>query len=349
MLEPSVTILVLGYNNKSKLIECLHSLEQTDYPNFRIILVDNASTDGSVELVEANFPSIQIVKLNRNYGFVAYNLIVGKMEDEYLALINNDIVVDRDWLRHLMSYIANDEVAAVVPKLLLYSNRKRINAAGGMMDMFGVAWNRGNGEIDKGQYDRVEEVFYGVGAVFLLKKSVWLRIGGFDKRYFATADDVDWSWRARVAGYRVIYVPQAIAYHHWLSSIGLSDHLIYMAESHQVANFIKNYQAATLVKLVPALLLIKLLKVIYLTLVRREVKLALVTVRAIWWNLINLRGSIKKRKEINALRRVSDKEIQRMMFRGSLELALGLRKITHPAIDSLLKRKFKNFSEDSLR
>ena len=203
MLEPSVTTLVLGYNNKSKLIECLHSLEQTDYPNFNIVLVDNNSTDGSIGFVEENFPNVEIIKLDRNYGFTAYNLVMDRIKDEYIVLVNNDIVVTKDWLKNLMPHISDDSVAAVVPKLLLYRDKERINAIGGMMDIFGVAWNRGNGEIDKGQYDKVEEVFYGVGAVLLLKKSVWLRIGGFDERYFTTAEDVDWSWRGRIAGYKI--------------------------------------------------------------------------------------------------------------------------------------------------
>ncbi len=142
LVDPRVTILVLGYNNKSKLIECLHSLENTDYSNFRIILVDNHSSDSSVEFVQENLPDVTIMKLDKNYGFVAYNYIVDKLDQEYIVLINNDIVVDKNWLKSLMPYVSPDDVAAVVPKLLLYADRKQINAAGGMMDIFGVAWNR---------------------------------------------------------------------------------------------------------------------------------------------------------------------------------------------------------------
>jgi GT2 family glycosyltransferase len=338
MAEPSVTMLVLGYNNKSKLIECLRSLEQTDYTNFKIVLVDNDSSDSSVEFVQENFLCVRIIKLNRNYGFIAYNYVVDKMEDEYIVLINNDIVVARDWLKTLMPYIMQESVAAVVPKLLLYRDNKRINAAGGISDIFGVGWNRGNGEIDRGQYDKVEEVFFGVGAVLLLKRSVWLKIGGFDERYFAISEDYDWSWRARIAGYKIVYVPEALAYHHWLGSTGLNDQLIYMAEAHQIANFIKNYQVTTLVRLAPVLLLIKVSKVIYLAVFRCKMKLASATLRAIWWNILNLRGSIRKRKQINALRRVSDKELKTLMVPGSLEIAVGLGRVRHPAIDSLLKK-----------
>ncbi len=212
-----------------------------------------------------------------------------------------------------------------------------MNAVGG--SLYTCQKHRGSGEIDRGQYDRVEEVFYGVGAVLLLKKSVWHKIGGFDERYFTTAEDVDWSWRARIAGYKIVYVPQGVAYHHWLSSIGRSEHLIYMAESHQISNFVKNYQVSTQLKLIPVLLAIKLSKIIYLVAFRRNTKLAWVTVKAIWWNLSNLRGSMKKRKEINTFRKIDDREIQTLMIKGSLEVSLGLRKIKHPAIiDLLLKR-----------
>lgn len=103
--EYPVTIIVLGYNNKEKLIECLHSLEQTDYPNFKIVLADNNSTDGSVEFVQENFHDVEIIKFQRNYGFIAYNYVVDNIEDEYITLINNDIVVTKDWLKNLMPYI----------------------------------------------------------------------------------------------------------------------------------------------------------------------------------------------------------------------------------------------------
>jgi hypothetical protein len=339
MLNPPVTILVLGYNNKRKLIECLRSIEKTDYPNFSVVLVDNNSTDGSVSYVENNFPAVKIIRLKKNYGFVAYNYVVPETDTELVALINNDIIVDKGWLKCLVPYILNDDVAQVVPKLLLYDDRVRINAIGGMVDIFGVAWNRGNGEVDQGQYDYVEEVFYGVGAVVLLKKSIWSKIGGFDERYFMTAEDVDWSWRARLAGYKVLCVPEAIAYHHWLGTVGLSEHLFYMAEKNQIANFIKNYQFSTIMKIAPLLLIIKTLKVIYLTIMKRKPKLAFITLKAICWNAVNLRGSIRKRGSINKIREVQDREVQRLMVKASLEIALGLGRLRQPAIESILKKK----------
>jgi len=330
---PPVTLLILNYNGKRFLKECLDSVLKTDYPNFEVVVIDNASTDGSVEFIEKNYPQVRIIKNNRNYGFaVAYNLAIKTVKNEYLVLLNNDVIVEPDWLKKLISYISNGKVAAVNPKMLFADDRKRINAAGGNCDIYGVGWNRGNGEIDNGQYDKVEEVFYVNGAALLTKKSVWKDVGAFDERFFLYGEDLDWCWRARLKGYKILYVPDSKIYHHWRASGGA---IIYFLERHSLATLLKNYELKTLIKIMPRYLALKFLKTIWLLKNGKEKIEKMAVLYSLKWNLINLNKTWNKRVLIQSSRKISDKEIKKQMFNGSFELFLALGKIKHPIFESL--------------
>jgi len=325
-----VTILVLNFNGKAHLKKCLDSLLTTNYPHFNVFVIDNGSTDGSVEFLKSNYPSVKVVKHHHNYGYaLGYNLVIDKIENEYMVLLNNDILVKPDWLKELIAYIKNEDVAAVVPKMKFLHNRTWINAAGGSCDIYGVGLNRGNGEVDMEQYDIVQEVFYGNGGALLIKKRVWREIGPFDERYFMYGEDLDWCWRARLKGYKIIYVPHAEVYHHWRGSGGS---MVTLLERHWFSTILKNYSFKTLIKIMPKYLALKAMKTMWLiTHAKSSVKFAVM--HAILWNLLNLRGTWRKRVHIQTLRKLPDSEIQKQMFKRSFELLLGLGKLKHPILD----------------
>jgi GT2 family glycosyltransferase len=330
-----VTLLVLNFNGKHYMKLCLDSLLATNYPHFEVVVVDNGSTDGSRDFIKSNYPKVKLIEHDRNYGYtLGYNLVIGKIQTEYIALINNDIVAETNWLKELMVHIKDDYVAAVVPKMK-FPDKKRINSAGGNCDIFGTGWNRGNGEIDRDQFNVVQEVFYGNGGALLIKKQVWREIGPFDERYFMYGEDLDWCWRARLKGHRIIYVPRAEVYHHWRGSGGA---IVNMLERHWLSTVLKNYSLKNLVRIMPRYLALKTLKMIWLIMYgKSDVKF--VAIKGFLWNLINFRDTWKKRVQVQMSRKVSDVEICKHMFKRSFELLLGLKKIEHPILTSLSTEK----------
>jgi GT2 family glycosyltransferase len=258
------------------------------------------------------------------------------IESEYVVFLNNDIVVEPEWLKQLIPFIKVSNVAAVNPKILFLSNKKIINAAGGSCDIYGVGWNRGNGEFDNGQFETVEEVFYVNGTAMLTKKSVWKDVGAFDERYFLYGEDLDWCWRARLKGYKLLYVPSAKIYHQWRGSRGP---IIEFLERHWLANFVKNYSLKTILILAPKYLFLKFLKAMWLMKNGRGFREKFAVSLAFLWNLANFKDTWLKHLFVQASRKVSDKEIQRYMYKESFEFSAWTGKIKHP-----LARQFKAYS-----
>jgi GT2 family glycosyltransferase len=328
-LHRVVSVLILNYNGRHHLESCLSSVLNTGYPDLEVLMIDNGSKDDSIEFVGKNFPSVRIVKNSENLGFArGYNSGVEESRGEYLFFLNNDVEIDRNCISHLLKRIQREDVACVSPKMKLYYDRGRINAAGGACDIYGIGWNRGNGELDIGQYDREEEVFYAIGGAMMMKRRVWRVVGSFDERYFAYAEDLDWCWRARLLGYAIVYVPDAIIYHKWRSSFTKRDEMIFLTEKHWLSNLMSNYRSRTLTNIMPKYLALRLLKLLWIA--REGTAQELIAmIKALLWNLTNLRSTIKKRRFIQAIRKVDDKQIQKVMLSSSFELMLLFKKLHH--------------------
>lgn len=329
MKTPSVTVQILNYNGIRYLRDCLDSVLATDYNDFDVIVIDNASTDGSVEFVKKNYPQVKLVENKKNYGFAsALNKNSDALRSEYIAFLNNDVVVESNWLGILVDYMEKSRmVAAANPKILFLQDRKEVNSAGGNCDIYGVGWNRGNGEIDSGQYDRVEEVFYANGAALVIRKDAWLDVGRFDEDYFLYGEDLDWCWRARLKGYKILYSPEAKIYHRWMGSGGS---MIQLLEMHWMTNLLKNYTPRTLCAIAPKYFTLKMLKAAWLMKNGEELTEKLAVFKAFAWNLKNFRKTWRKHSIIQLSRKMSDKQIQKSMYNGSFELQLWLGKMKHP-------------------
>jgi hypothetical protein len=299
------------------------------YPHFKVVVVDNASNDGSLFAVRQKFPKAKIVEHIRNHGFAkAYNMALEEIESDFIVLLNNDVKVEPEWLNELMPYISSDdEVSAVTPKMLFMQKPSVINAAGGKCDIYGSGWNRGNGEKDNGQYEKVEEVFYANCGAIVIRKKAWKDVGSFDERYFLYGEDLDWCWRARLKGYKIIYVPDSRIYHEWRASNGP---MIPFLERNWLTTAIKNYDSGTLLNIAPKLVALKATVGAWLLLNGRNLKEKLAVLDGLLWNLKEFRETWKKRLLIQASRKVDDREIQKFMYKGSLELSLGLGRIRHP-------------------
>lgn len=231
MKQPKIGVIVINWNGKYLLEECLGSVEDQDYDNYKIIFVDNGSKDGSVEFVKEKFPKIEVISLDRNTGFAkANNIGIHKAfedsEVEYIALLNNDAVAEKDWLSEMIKVIEKDEkMGSVAPKVLKYYKRNIIDIAGTAIHLDGGGASSHINEIDKGQCDKTIEIFGPSGCSCLysreMLKDIQIKDDFFDSDFFAYFEDVDLNWRARLRGWKSLFAPNAIVYHRHSETTGL--------------------------------------------------------------------------------------------------------------------------------
>lgn len=217
-----VTIVILNWNGRSFLEQFLPSVMATDYEAFEVLVVDNGSADDSLSWLSQHYPQVRQLPLDKNYGFTTgNNLALPEVKTPYFVLLNNDVEVEAGWLRPLVDLMDQDpQVAAIQPKLLAYQDRERFEyagAAGGFIDKLGYPFSRGRifelTEKDEGQFEEPCEIFWSTGACMLVRKSVVDEIGLFEDRYFAHMEEIDFCWRAKNFGYKIMYEPGGVAYH----------------------------------------------------------------------------------------------------------------------------------------
>lgn len=219
MKYPIVSIIIVNWNGKELLSECVPSVFSSVYPNYEIILVDNGSTDGSVEFIREKYSEVKIIKLDRNYGFAKGNNIgiEEALKDKnvrYIALLNNDTKVDKNWLSELVKVAESDEkIGMCALKILRIDNPMVIDSTGAVFKLGSIVSNRGCGKIDKGQYDKKLDIVGACGASGLFKRQMLEEIGLFDEDFFAYYEDAELSWRAYKKGWNARYVPTSVVYH----------------------------------------------------------------------------------------------------------------------------------------
>jgi len=321
--SPFVSIIILNYNGKIFLDECLTSIFNTKYENFEIILVDNGSSDGSVEYVKEKYgekEKLRILALNKNMGFAKGNNEGFKIaKGEYIIFLNNDVRVEENWLKELVKVMEeNSNIGAAQPKILL-DDGIHIDAAGCFIDYMGRVYQRGVFEKDKGQYNSMDEVFYAKGAAIIVKRKVLEEVGVFDPNYFLYYEETDLCWRIWLKGYKVVYVQNSIIYHKGGATIGKkrSPEAIFHARKNHIATLIKNYELKNLVKyLIP--LIIRMLMYTIRLFLKRNLKIGGAYIRAIVWNIVHLKEILKKRAYVQKyIRKVSDKEVMSKMLKPS--------------------------------
>lgn len=212
---PSVTIVVLNWNARQFLPDCLTALLDLNYPKLQIVVVDNSSSDDSVELVRQSFPAVKLICSQANQGFAAgNNLALRRADTDFVVLVNPDVIVDADWLHQLILPMQADETVGITGSKLFYPGRTLIQHAGGYITSpQALPGHYGLRENDTGQYDEVRDVDYVIGASLAVRREVIEQIGLMDEGFFLYFEECDWCARARRAGYRVLYVPQATAVH----------------------------------------------------------------------------------------------------------------------------------------
>ncbi len=217
-MRPRVVTIILNWNGQEHLGCCLDSLLLTTYPNHHILLVDNASTDGSVQFVRDRYPGVEVVVNDGNFGFARGNNVgfrhALKSGADYVMLLNADTEVEPDWLDRLMEVMAADpNVGICGSKIMMFSQRGLISSFGHGMNLLGFAWDAFVGRIDGPRWQEVREVVSVCGAALLIRREALEAAGLFDPMYFAYYEDVDLALRVRMCGYTVKVAPGSIVYH----------------------------------------------------------------------------------------------------------------------------------------
>ena len=317
---PLVSVVVLNYNGKYFIKKCLQTVFATIYPSFEVIFVDNASTDDSVEIVKKNYPSSKIIVNTENLHFTEGNNIGLRVaKGEYVVLLNNDTEVHPRWLNEIVNLMESDPaIGACQCKLLFMDNPNEIDSAGGLVNPLGLCVERGKGEKDIQQYDRIDEIFHGKGAALVLRKKVLSEIGLLDRQFLYNSEDIDLCWRLHLRGYKVYFCPKAEVYHSRSSptkkKFQQQDVGLFHSAKNVLRMLIKNYSVPNLLKFVPLLVSFEI-GASLLLLSRRKNHMFFAIIQALLWNLKNLNNTLAERSIVQQkIRKVSDGDVLKHMM-----------------------------------
>lgn len=326
-----VSIIILNYNGLAYLKDCLTSLKAQTYPNFRIIVCDNASKDGSVEFLTKNFPDVTLIGNRENLGFAEGNNVAMdfalKQGDNYIFLLNNDTLVEPDALSKLVETAESDGFIGVVgPMVLDLKNKNFVQEAGMLIDKFGYPIPAKD---EENPSQRVSEVFFVSGCAMLIKREVLLKIGCFDEEYFMFAEDLDLCWRAQLAGYKILVNKASRIYHasggSMSGGVAKSSHYstdvrrIFLREKNTIRTLIKNYDTADMLKTVPFYVALLVFESMFWFLILQPYAGKNI-VNAIFWNIKFLPDTFQRRVMVQRSRKVRDREIVKKMLKGYQKL-----------------------------
>lgn len=229
MKTPVISVVIVNWNRRDLLRAALESLATQTFTDFEIIVVDNGSGDGSAAMVREFSRPVRLIENRDNKGFcAANNQGFAASHAEYIALLNNDAEADPGWLQALLDAIqvkpdvGESDIGMVASKILVWEDPRIIDKCGHLIYPDGQNRGRGHGQIDHGQFNRVEEVLWPDGCAALYRRAMLDEVGGFDEEFFAYADDAELGLRARIAGWTCLYAPGAVVKHHRGATLGLN-------------------------------------------------------------------------------------------------------------------------------
>jgi GT2 family glycosyltransferase len=314
----SVAVVIPTWNGRALLDVALSSLQTQTLAADEVIVVDNGSTDGTAEHVRSRWPSVILIPLPENTGFAAAtNRGIERATSHVVALVNNDVELHPAFLRELVGALEADPGAAsAAAKMLRFDERGVIDGTGDTLRWSGVAQQRGQGELDRGQYDAPGRVFSACAGAAAYRRSAFGEVGLFDEAFFAYLEDVDWGFRAQLAGRGCVYVPSAIAYHVGSASTrrdGRPDRFFYgLPRRNSLWVVLKSYPASALLRYAPLVLLNH--AALLLAAVRDGMTRAYLS--ALWAAARGLPRVLRQRRAIQRARRVGRLELEPLITRG---------------------------------
>ena len=309
-----ISIIIPNFNGKEHLKTCFDSIKNQTYKNYEIIFTDNNSADESVKFTEENYPEINIIKLDHNTGFArAVNEGIKNSKGEYVLLLNNDTECDKFFLEEMLSGFKSETTGSVACKMLNYSDRTKIDDAGDFIKFWCSRYARVHSVTDIGQYDNEEYIFGACAGAAIYKREVFDKVGLFDEDFFAYYEDVDFSFRMQLEGYKCYYNPKAVCYHKrgatTNSKMGFQTTL---CEQNLIALRIKNYPAAMLLKRFPLFIFARI-KRYFQFLTGHSFLLFTCAVKGYLKGIMKIPESLSKRKKIQSKRKVSTEYIESIL------------------------------------
>lgn len=321
-MDPKVSIVILNWNGKDDTLKCLQSLKNITYLNYEIILVDNDSSDGSVELFHKIYPEIEIISNKQNLGFAGGNNVgiryVMNRGTDYFLLLNNDTIVDKSFLTELIRVAESDpETTIVQSKILTFEGDVEYT----YYDKYGATFSE---IIKKDNFNRHNFqnplLFYPCGACMLIQKS-FINENFFDEKLFAYYEDVDIGWQARLNNYKICYAPNSICYHKGSSSLkNNKPRKMYLIWRNRFRVLMKNYSIYNLLKRFPLAIIMEFSTAIWYSMDYKNLQYLQMYLSGIYWNIQNFQDTLNQRRFIQSTRKVKDNEIEKYMLDYSLEL-----------------------------
>lgn len=306
---PKVSVIVLNWNGKAHLQDCLESLRQQSFEDFEVIMTDNASTDGSQEFVRRNFPEVRIFQNEENLGYTGANNAAAKIaRGQYLFFLNNDTKVHPDCLKELVLSLEGNPKAAVCALKVLTFDGSAVSTCGCGVDFLGFI------DLEPGY-----KLFFADGSSFFIRKNIFEELGGFDPKHFIFNEELDLCWRVWISGYKVILDPKAIIYHKVGATVTggsfkkgsytTSVWRRYLGERNSLRNLLKNYSLSYLFWILPVYLAVNLGEMLVLVFNGQFRVIRDAYLRSYWYNLLNLPDTLRERRRIQSRRHVSDRFI----------------------------------------
>lgn len=318
MTGRSVFIIIPNFNGLKHLKDCFDSLQRQSFKDFGVILVDNNSADDSVAFTRNNYPDVRILKMSTNTGFAkavneGIKEALGQEGCKYIILLNNDTECDADFLREMLRAVNMKDAGSGACKMLNFRDRSMIDDAGDFIKPLGSPYARGFGEKDEGQYDKAEYIFGACAGAAIYKREVFEEAGFFDEDFFAYYEDVDFSFRLQLLGYRCYYNPKAVCYHkRGATTSGMSGFQTMLCEKNLIALRIKNYPGRLYLYSFPFFAAVRVKRYL-IFLFRHSPSLFASAVKGYIQGLGEIGNSLRKRKDIIKKKRVSEDYVRSIL------------------------------------
>ncbi len=325
--SPLISIIIPHWNGIETLSECINSLLKTDFDSYEIIIVDNASTDGSQEWIKLNHPEINLVENDSNYGYAGgCNRGAEIAKGDFLVFLNNDTIQEPDWLKYLLDCIQKDNtIAAVQPKILNYYEKTIFDyagGAGGEMDIFCYPFARGRvflqQEKDNQQYDNSSQCFWASGTAIMVKKDLFITAGKFDEIFFAHMEEIDLCWRLKAMGYQIWVEPKSIVFHKNALSLPMHTHRkYYLNHRNSLLMLFSNYPLKKIIYLGTIRIFLEFVALCY-SMFKLDINHITGILHSLIWIVFHPQIIIKKRMHYKKINKSIDNEIFKCLLQKSI-------------------------------
>lgn len=322
-MNSTVSFLVVSFNSEKYIAKCIESILQQSETS-EIIVMDNNSTDKTVSILQdfKKNPKVKLIlnKTNLGYGN-ALTIAINEAKEDYLAILNADVVLDKDWTGNILRiFSTDDKIMLVHGKILLPDGE--IQSTGGIMDKYGAVIQRDSNNFKKCDIPYNQSYFYSDGSSFMIKK-ITLDEVYFDPKIFLYYEDVDLSWKIRMLNYRIEYSEGAISHH----DVGHSDSDMTLSKFYHITRnriyvCLKNYSKKNILTRIPIMLILVFLNSLYHDMFKKPTGYTKTFFKALWWNLVNVGNTMQENRKLRSTNKISDNELDRYLLNKSIEFNL---------------------------